>query len=78
MTNGSSSLSVTLLSRLMLNLQEAGAPRFATNPVDTETVRFMEMGRNSIDDTLDTETIRLAEMGSTSIYDESRSGTQAT
>ncbi|KAJ7876753.1 hypothetical protein B0H14DRAFT_2713881 [Mycena olivaceomarginata] len=72
------SLSVTLLFRLMLNLQEAGAPRIATNPVDTETVRFMEMGRTSIDDTLDTETIRLAEMGSTSIYDESRSGTQAT
>ncbi|KAJ7339020.1 hypothetical protein DFH08DRAFT_964072 [Mycena albidolilacea] len=72
------SLSVTLLSRLMLNLQETGAPRIATNPVDTETVRFMEMGRTSIDDTLDTETIRLAEMGSTSIYDESRSGTQAT
>ncbi|KAJ7876765.1 hypothetical protein B0H14DRAFT_3787532 [Mycena olivaceomarginata] len=71
------SLSVALLSRLMLNLHEAGVAQLATDPVDTTKVQFMEMGRASIDDTLDTEIIQFTEMGSTSIDDESRSKTQA-
>ncbi|KAJ7876739.1 hypothetical protein B0H14DRAFT_3787515 [Mycena olivaceomarginata] len=74
------SLSVTLLSRLMLNLHEAasGAARINTNTVATlETIRFTEMGNTSIGDTLDIEMIRFTEMGSTAIDDESRSGTQA-
>ncbi|KAJ7834347.1 hypothetical protein B0H14DRAFT_3871396 [Mycena olivaceomarginata] len=71
------SLSVTLVSRLMLNLHEAAVPRIATNPVGTGPLRFIEMGNTSIGDTLDMEMIQFTEMGSTPIDDESRNGTQA-
>ncbi|KAJ7735687.1 hypothetical protein B0H14DRAFT_3898640 [Mycena olivaceomarginata] len=71
------SLSVTLVSRLMLNLHEAAVPRVATNPVYTGTLRFIEMGNTSIGGTLDMEMIQFTEMGSTPIDDESRNRTQA-
>jgi hypothetical protein len=42
------SLSVTLLSRLMLNLHDTGVARIDTNLSDLETIRFTDMRRTSV------------------------------
>ncbi|KAJ7802279.1 hypothetical protein B0H14DRAFT_3488587 [Mycena olivaceomarginata] len=41
-------LSVTLLSRLMLNLHDTGVARIDTNLSDLETIRFTDMRRTSV------------------------------
>jgi hypothetical protein len=50
MTDPNFSLSVTLLSRLMLNLHEAGVARIDTNTLNIETMRFATTQRTSMDD----------------------------
>jgi hypothetical protein len=50
MTDPSSSLSVTLVSRLMLNLHEAGAGQIDTNTFNMEPIRFTATRRTSTEE----------------------------